>query len=177
MFVLKSSYKIFFYLNGFKCSPWCFLTNVRLGDWFILTIPCRQTKLSYLPGYLSISPQELNPPCLASMSKSCLAGCRVKCAIWTCLIHCLPAYSFGWWLMAGADLFWEKKYCWLVCGQVDSLQATSVTISVEYNGAACIWNIVVMWCLLVLFRPVTEIAREVVFLRTPYRWYCWNVQY
>jgi hypothetical protein len=100
------------------------------------------------------------------------------------LPHPLPSSLFVWlvangwcWFVLREKVLLTGLCWWLVAWQVDSLQATSVTISVEYNGAACIWNIVVMWCLLVLFRPVTEIAREVVFLRTPYRWYCWNVQY
>jgi hypothetical protein len=38
-----------------------------------------------------------------------------------------PAYSFGWWLMVGAGLFWDKstggwfvlreKYCWLMAAK------------------------------------------------------------
>jgi hypothetical protein len=31
--------------------------------------------------------------------------CRLQPIFWQRQIVTLPAYSFGWWLMAGADLF------------------------------------------------------------------------
>jgi hypothetical protein len=47
-------------------------------------------------------------------------GSRPAALSWRChedpvRRHSLRAYSFGWWLMAGADLFWEKSTAdWLL---------------------------------------------------------------
>jgi hypothetical protein len=79
----------------------------------------------------------------------------------TCWLSAIisAACSFGWWLMAGAglfwekstvvwflmaDLFWEKKYYWLVADKPNELDADFVVIIRTQNGlynlAVFLWN-------------------------------------